>query len=84
MAIEDTRGETLNRTSDVLEIFGIKLDGLSTFHIFAEDNEVIELVHQVYMHRQHEEKFVSKNQKDIALFILSPDDHKSKVAIDIA
>jgi len=36
------------------------------------------------MHTQHEDKFKNKNQKDIALFILSPDDKFGSVAVDIA
>ena len=54
------------------------------FHHFAQDTDIIELVHQIYMHTQHEDNFKNKNQKDIALMILSPDDRFSSVAVDIA
>ena len=36
------------------------------------------------METQHEDKFKNKNQKDIPLMLLSPDDTFNSVAVDIA
>ena len=54
------------------------------FHHFADNYEMIKLIHEKYMHTQHENNFESKIQKDIPLLLLSPDDKNKTVASEIA
>jgi len=54
------------------------------FHHFADDYKMLNIVHEVYMHKHHLNLFKNRNERDIPLLLLSPDDKKNIVATEIA
>ena len=66
-----------------MEQFMVKFQGLSMFHHFAGDYEILKLFHDEYMHKNHLNLFKNRNERDIPLLLLSPDDEKSIVATEI-
>lgn len=69
---------------NIIDAFRIQYHGMSLFHHFANDQQIIKLVHQEYMQAKEQDLFENDSQTDMPLFILCPDDKKQFKAMQLA
>jgi hypothetical protein len=71
-------------TVDILRAFRIQYDGMSLFHHFADDSDIISLVYKTYAQAREQGHFEEDSIKMMPLFILSHEDRDNYVGTQLA
>ena len=66
-------------TLDILRAFRVQYDGMSLFHHFADDSDIIQLVYKTYAQAREQGNFEEDSIKMMPLFILSHEDKENYV-----
>ena len=76
--------EILSNVENLLCMFRNKYNGISLFHHFASESDIIGLVHSKYMEYIKNNNSKVESIIQMPLLLLSPDDKYHNVALDIA
>ena len=69
---------------NILEAFRVRYNGISLFHNFASDSEIMAMINQKYMDAKEKDSFSDDSVRMMPLMILNPDDNYHYSALDIA
>jgi len=67
-----------------LNYFRNKYQGISLFHHFADDSDIIKIIYDKYTKLKLQNKLTDQSIKEMPLFILSPDDNTYYISLDLA
>ena len=67
-----------------MNYFRNKYQGISLFHHFADDSDIIKIIYDKYTKLKLQNKLTDQSIKEMPLFILSPDDNTYYISLDLA